>query len=261
MANNYWNDKQQKLCEQLVTATTQQEYTKIYNELYTGLRLLVEYIMYRYYSIPISRKYEVRDDVMNLVYMKVIEYYNPERQKAFTFCGTVARNRLYELVVRNLGKSDIIYTDNDWMLCGQPIDYGENHVWDVEGALKRLQQLKAEIMVIINKREVNSLYHYKHSKYHTQIKILDSIIEYVKKFGFGNSNGLVEYIIINAKLNSPIIDKYLTEMFGYSARIKPDSYIYCDEKKGYNYSNDDYTPIEDGLSLRDKRKKRINYDF
>lgn len=264
----YWNQKHQKACEAWLSADTRQQF-HIYNTLIGGMRELVENIMRRYFSIPESRRVETREDVINHIFMH-LHLYKPERQKAYTFCGTVARNKIYEFAVRipnTVKVAHLQLLDGDFeyiMEEAQPIQYHTTYIdIDYDEVIKKLKSKKTEIQnqinAIVNRDRRKSWFIPECTKQKHLVKVLELMIEFIEKYENLEATNIVDYIhinYINQQTKKPYDKKYIAylfrELFSVSVGVRDESLT--EEKHRENWMFEDSTPLESEFLARSRRK-------
>jgi hypothetical protein len=212
--NNYWGNTQQKLVEQWVmTGNTEYDYLRIYQALIPALNQMVSNIMQRYFSVPLARQYEVKHDVIQHIFLNLHQY-KPEKQKAYTFVGTVTRNKIKDLVFIEVNQSkkpkiDLLDEDFDYMLEeGESIFYGSSFEYDeeeIQNAVRILNKMisnyENEIKEAISSRKA-------YNREQKLVSILEKIKEYLFKYNKGDSHGLFEYVQVETGLNNSEILSY-----------------------------------------------------
>jgi len=92
---NYWGEKQEALIHQWMSATTQQEFTRIYEALQPSVNWMVNQIMQKYFNVPPSRWKELQQDTVNHIFLRLRYYYDKDTKKSFSYCGTISRNYMH----------------------------------------------------------------------------------------------------------------------------------------------------------------------
>lgn len=259
MANNYWNEKHEALCQALkVSGISQIEISRIFKALQPALREMAENIMQRYFSIPVARQREIIEDLMLFVFMKIISHYDVNR-KAYSFCGTVIRNRCHELIVRQPSALKVVqleFTDDTEKLDdSHGINYGSHFEMDLRKAKKTIEEKRVKLRKSLKKQKRVSAYMPKNSKYQRMLEMLDLIEEYITKFPDSlDGYGLVDYLSTNSGLNKSSIGAYLGILYNINSRGIQDDLETKDEIKKFSILQDDYVPNDDKNSKRNRQR-------
>lgn len=261
----YWRDKQEKLCVDLThSGNSQIQISRIFYALQPALNEMFDSISQRYFTISNQSKVDLKPEAVDFVFMKIITHYQPQRQKAFTFCGTVMRNRIHEVIVRepNTKKSlQITYTDEILVFdFKQPIDYGERPENDIKPVLDRLERLKKQLMVEYENEKISRRklrYVPIESKLRGKIKVVELVKEYISRFPDSeDSFGLIDFIHVNTNYKKTSLGYLMGDLFGVQTRGSADDEVQSGDTK-WNYLDDDYCPNENIDSKR-YQKKKIN---
>jgi hypothetical protein len=268
--HQYWGEKQELLCQQWVSAATQQEFTKIHGALLPQLNQMCEMIMNRYFHVPTAqRQSELKKDAIQELFIKLKHYQvGKSKSGAYSFCGMVIKHFLYEVLVQqSRWKKNVInnfdYSDS-YSENAKPIDYGENFQINIEAILSHFQTLKAKVIRedrIVRKKSKRAE---KMKKCGTQLEILDLCEEYVNKFGNFNGAGVSDYIYLNSKTNlqKSTISYYFRQLFGLILKVNleldgnDDLEEYKADGRFSNYFQDDVTPNENKFKIRHMRKQK-----
>jgi len=284
----YWGEREDVLMHILFSADTNtKEYNHAYREILPRLKHMAKNIMHRYFFVP---EHKVEDMAMDVITHLLVngEYDITRKAKMYSYCGTVIKNQLYDIIVIPLKYNtkinallmadrnyDISDTENEWVLekhATQPHD--EFDTTEREDMLERIlshfdafiaevvsQQLQVanHPTVLLKRSEVLS----------RDMEWLQTAREYFNKYylnGTVDSIGLAEYIRNNTKipeyLQNVIARKYLgigSEIFKFDKR----KVVGDDKVKSYglSYLMDDYTPNNYNYSRSKRTKKNIDRDY
>jgi hypothetical protein len=266
--NNYWTDKHETLCKMWLSADTKQQF-KIYSQLTPALNYMIEIIQNRYFTIPVARQTEMKWDIVSHIYC-VLHKYDPTKQKAFAWLGFVIKNKIYEMIDWN--KPNIKYNKRiELEFCDELpegcIEYPETPILDLQAFLKRITDLKKKwSKSMYTKKQLyhqskimrHNIYISKERKRKNILTILNLMEEYAIKFESIGGYAILDYIAHNSDMERIRIGNYFYELFGKTIRPLKDEIIRKDERAGYNYDNDDWTPDEDVILAR-QRKKNVKH--
>ena len=270
----YWGEREELLCKQWLTATTQIEFTAIYKALQTPLNKMAESIMRKYFAVPASKQDEMLDDCKQEVFIK-LNRFNPQISKSYSFCSMVIKHYLHQKMVYEPNRTcDIKYDYRDEMdEESVPIEYYEKEEPDYKAVIKHFEKLRDEYIEMqkrAEKRLANNPKKLKEStkKNHGYIQMFDRCIEYIEKFQNANPNLMAEYAkaITPNKSNENIRNKFY-RLFKVTVTIPHDKEKSSMDKRGYDYIDDDFTPNENRNAWktrtyrRYKENKRINDEF
>jgi len=268
----YWSAKDEILCAKWVTATTQQEYTRIYNALLGTMNHLVGNIMRRYFHVPPHKQMEVLHDVVIWVFLK-LDRYDSSRQKAYTFCGTVAKNHMHEIIVRQpkaINKVRTEYTDeNEIIENNRGIDYGSHTEHDLKAIIRyfveKQLQVQAKIDKMIDAKERGKLtsegrnhYNVRLKRLKLHVRVCELCQEFVEKHESVNANYMAEYVFRNTDMKRNKIPDVMKALFGFSATVYRETNGQHEDGKSYDIINDDWCPSED-MYLQRNKLRRIHY--
>ncbi len=274
MANNkkghqYWGEKQELLCRQWTTATTQSELTRIHNALLPQVNYMCETIIQRYFAVPTSQRMtELKKDAVQHLFL-TLDKYQPDRSKSgsYAFCGMVIKRFVYDAWV--LKRDHVRNTDNvtesidDYHDHHTPIDYGENSEIDIEAVLSHFKGMikkvedDMEVAKIIAAKNRNKP---KLTGYKNKIKVLEKCMEYIERFESINLSCMADYVYLSLEdsMNKTSVIYWFKRLFNFTTKLKLEL---SDEGKAderYNYMDDDYTPDESIWHKRQMKKKFYN---
>jgi len=259
---NYWGDKQEALCCQWISASTQQQYTHIYEALSGSINYMVGQIMQRYFTVNQSIYKDVMTETVNHVFMRLSKY--KCNGKSYSFCGTVARNYIHEMLVtkpKAVHNIKIDYSDENYIIDGDTgIDYGEHREYDFKAILEWFDKKHAEIQLKkdkLKKRKKNyktqqELFGYTHlqNKYSKHLETVRLSKEFIEKYESLDSNSMAEYVFLNSNFKRVTVVGYMKAVFGLHITIRSDEHIASIETRGYTFFNDDWTPMENPFEKR-----------
>ena len=260
--SNYWNDKHQQLCVDWLSADTKQQY-KIFNELSPALKQMIEIINNRYYNVPFNKKDELEEDTLNHV-ISILNKYDPEKQKAYSWLGTIIKYYIYDQVVMKIGQGMPTDSIEEYMPEDKPIEYYQKS-YDKEALIDRLQEVKSGIeneMELDSRKRIKIIkggytkvrYELVHASFIKRIKILELMIEYTEKFERFNNLEVLEYIVHNSDITTTNAVYHIHNMFGIYMKSKVDG---RDARftATNDYMMDDYPPNVDKFAQRNRKRK------
>jgi len=280
----YWREKHEALALRWCSANTDSECTEIYIALKPNIIYLSRQIMQRYFSVAQAKQEDLLQDCSTEVFLRLKKYFNPQKQKAYSFCSMIAKHYLYEEAVRipNVKeKPEIEFLD----------EQNENDTIDnrfsegIEYPTAREIDFKAVSDFFIQKREkvqrkLDSLklrmktgkdiqkyekYTYGNviAKYNRHLQSCDLGLEFVEKYQSANVNLMAEFVFLNSKFGEATTISYFNRLFGVFVTLHRDNHISTDEKKDLDYINDDWTPNQNVHFKRMTKKrfqKKLNLD-
>jgi hypothetical protein len=267
---NYWTDKHERLCEEWTQATTQKEYSRIYEELYPALKRMAHIILKRYFAVPFHMEDETEIDAIQETFLK-LHLYEKERGKsgAYTFCSLIIkRNYHTKLVIYPKYTRDLTYsttTVGEFQDYQQPLEYEEyvipQETYDM--LINKFKEIKQKYEKII-KQKLYARDRINIKTAQNYIKMLNFAIQYVQEYNNANPQALTDYVMINAEIKRHTVTYFLRKELGLNVNgavpistndadvgYKSDSRV--DDR--YSPFQDDRTPNED----RDKKRQRMKY--
>jgi len=238
MANNYWNDKHEKLVKCWVSADTRQQF-HIYNKLLNAVYQMAASILYRYYH-----KYDeikILEAISDL-YINM-HHYNPDKGKAYSFCQTLIKNNYNEAFSQKKQRFlDLSYSDT------LP-EYGFNQFTDEDDksyrkGLDKLYKSKDYLQYRLtdftgNNAEMVSL----RNEYVILSNLILFLIEY--KDSDRNITAILENVAVMSCVSESLVNKHMLKYIGVSARPNYDRQSTIDKKyEKVGMLDDDYCGSE-----------------
>jgi hypothetical protein len=272
--HNYWNEKHEDLVLAWTTATTQSEYTRIYNDLKPALNFMAELILNRYFSCPFHQQNEMKADAVQHCFL-LMKKYHPSKVRnkngAYSFCGMILKHFYLERLVLDKEMKKVVHNKLDYLdelpPEAEPIDYGESLQIPKDTILSHFNELlsKAKYNYVQEiKRCRRSKKTPRVRKHRVSLEILKLCKEFVEKYDSFNPSAMADYIYLNQSkefnLAKTTITYYFRREFGVNVVVgmeARDLTYKVDER--YNYLQDDFTPMdkERMWSKRSKRKKEM----
>lgn len=273
--HKYWSIKQEQLCLQWVSATTQSEFTRIHNALLPQLNHMCELIMQRYFSIPASQHTDLKRDTVQEVFLK-LKKYQPNRGAAgsYSFCSMIIKHYLHERVViygQRLKVTELEFSgDYDLLDTAKGIEYYQKPEIDFKPIIDYFIQKKEKTIKRYNnaaknwEKKQNKTNYDKHNFKRTNEKLMkwiiicDLSVEFINKFQSADANQIAEYCFLNSDYKLSTVVNAFEHMFKLNVTIRDDNRESADEKKGLNMYNDDYTGEVNIWHKRQYNKKRMD---
>lgn len=267
--HKYWSEKQERLCCEWLTASTQQEYTRIYNAIIPAMNFLVNSIMQRYFSVNPSEQLVLQNDVITFIFLR-LQKYEPDKAKAYSFCGTIAKNHMHELLVRQpqaINKVNFEYTDEEaGFVTGQDLDYGSHIEHDFKAIDRYFEEKQVDAQQkldsLVKRKREGFKKGYNPLDYHKQYRRLKEKVitcklcrEFMSRFESINTSDMAEYVFLNSDMKRDTVSAYFTSIYGFKVMLRRDNFGIADDRKGYNHLNDDWTPADNKWRKRMHRKK------
>ena len=226
--------------------------------------------MHRYYNVSQSNAVDLQKDCVTHVYTN-IKNYVPGKQKTYSYISTMVKNYIYENVVRipnTVKRINIDYTDEAYILEeSHTINYGSPPEYDFKAVREYFLQVKDNVvlrMKALDKRYksgVKKKGYDKHNferiqgKYLKWLDVVDLSLEFMEKFNSINPNHMAEYVYSKRDVSRAYTISIFRTLFNVNVSIPDDKIGFQDDKKGYDYVNDDYTDIEIKWQKRQNRRR------
>lgn len=272
--NHYWGEKQENLVLAWVSATTENEFTRIYGELLPALNFMGELILNRYFTVPYHRQTQIKKEAIQEVFLK-LKQYNPKKvvnkNGGYSFCSLLIKHFYMEELVLLRGKKAQEYFEltDEFPENAQTVDYGENIEFDKDAVIRRFKIIRKEMAAKLKKfrksRGNNQAIGKRFEKY---VEILDLSIEFIDKYNSLNPPALADYIFLHQKKNlitKKTIVYYFRLLFGITITVNMDG---NDTETGidnkYYWFEDDYAPNDRKWAKRQhkvRHKPDVQYKF
>jgi len=225
----YWGEKQERLCQQWLSADTKQQF-QIYKGLLPALNQMSEMIMNRYFAVPTSqRQTELKKDAIQELFLK-LHLYHPDKVKnkngAYSFCSMIIKHYFYEVLVaqptwvKQIEKRFVYIDEYDEYV--KPLEYAEKPKIDYNRLLSHFKTLKLKVEREYAKALKNAKRKVIPKKYKHKIEIVELTCEFIEKFDSFNGAAVVDYIYLNQKsgeLLKSTIAYYFRQTFGMNINV------------------------------------------
>lgn len=247
---NYWSKKHDELILTWIKSikeNNQRIQTQTYEALIGVIRHMATQIGRKYYSLPYNHIFI--EDAINHCFI-ILPKFNPERAKAYSFCGTVMKNSMYEKIMKRnkIEFNNISINDDEDNFELEFIDTYVNNIEESNINHNKLLNYLYEL-------EFNNIDKTLNNKY-------DIYLQYMIKFIKDNKNtqyeifSLIEYIAFACNITNKESKEFLFNNFGVGHLIE--------KRIEFNDYDDDFTPIESATNKRirlNKIKNNCNYMF
>ena len=277
----YWKQEQEELCKQWLSATTEIEYTRIYNALVSSVNKVAEIVLNRYFSVPVwQQQLEIRNDAVQHFFLKLKDF-KPETGTAYSYVGLICKHFYLDNLVINKEKYTRMHNQteyiDDYDEHSTPIQYEQSEPIDYDRVIKFL---KAKKLILAKKDKAlrKAKRGYKPVIFQREMAYIDVIIEYIEKFQDITPASIADYVVYNCEKNDIIkigTVYYLRKIMGIetkrSKKNKNNPTLNFESTgKGkkvdkYNYLLDDTPPNESKFRRRNNmdslRKKYPDIDM
>lgn len=259
----YWKPKHQELCEQWLTATTKQQY-HIYDKLHGVLSIMAEIICKRYYNVSFSEQQDIIEQSINEVFLQLHKF-NPKRSKAYSFCGMIIKQKIYDLTVRQDNRVMTIHYElpEDFESLQIPNEIPEETLFDKEALLKRFKTLKIKVKQGMAQQQVDREKRgypaIPKPKGESLLLVLNLCSEFINTYEDFSSINIADYLYNNSELSRGTLSLYLNELFGYGSI--PMRFDFKGKgTKDASIVQDDKTPSETNVyaAIRKMNRKKLH---
>ena len=252
---NYWLPKHEAWAAAWISADTKQQYF-LYNKLHAVIVKMVEIIANRYFSLSFAEQKQCYEEALNQVFLNLHKF-NPEKSKAYSYCGMIIKHHFYNHVTNYGLKTKIEFEYiNDY----NPIDtgqelYPEKEYIDLERLLKRLQEIKAGVIQSIQEDKDRKLI-VGISRKETLIKICDVCIEFAIKFESFKTIPVIDYCYQRfPEFTHQTIANYFYELFGVHISFTEDGFTGRPIRtEDISFFQDDFEPNITSKNIRDRKR-------
>jgi hypothetical protein len=260
----YWTIREELLVLQWLTANTQGEQSRVYLALVPKINRVIEHIMQRYFSIPVSQQTILKKECVNEVFLGLYKY-NSTKQRAFAFVGMLAKHFIYTQVVLKPKTKKQIMFDNNYgdteFENAREIYYENKNEVEIESELKEVINFFKNKRKEIEIRMKTIKYDKKRNRIITQkneLILVDLSIEFLQKFKSLNIDAMGEYVIINSNISKNSAHYIFRKLFNVQITIFNDNFIFKRERKIDNNNNivDDYGAVDGFYQYTYYRKQR-----
>lgn len=204
MSKNYWSNTQEQLVINLKLSTCQREKTRLFLALQPALYKMITSIINRYYSTYAEEANieEEVNDAYTFVY-SIIDKYDPEKAKAYSFIGTSLKHHFYDQFVLRKGYTIEQIDSAAFTATYDPQESREDRIDElrervikrIAGSIKTLEQEKIEDETVRQ----------------NELLILRTLLTFFRQHRYFNKHVITYYLMKTTTLAQNTLFHYLSK--------------------------------------------------